>query len=60
LDCHRIRARTSGPRIFADIHVTMDGSLSLNAAHALTEQIQQVIRQINPEIDVTVHAEPPK
>jgi divalent metal cation (Fe/Co/Zn/Cd) transporter len=40
--------------------VTMDGSLSLNAAHALTEQIQQVIRQINPEIDVTVHAEPPK
>jgi cation diffusion facilitator family transporter len=60
LDCHRIRVRTSGARIFADIHVTMDGSLSLNAAHALTEQIQRVIRQINPEIDVTVHAEPPK
>jgi cation diffusion facilitator family transporter len=58
VNCHQIRVRTSGPRLFADIHVTMEGSLSLSAAHALTEQIEQAIRQINPEIDVTVHEEP--
>jgi cation diffusion facilitator family transporter len=58
VNCHQIRVRTSGPRLFADIHVTMEGSLSLSAAHALSEQIEQAIRQINPEIDVTVHEEP--
>jgi cation diffusion facilitator family transporter len=56
--CHQIRVRTSGPRLFADIHVIMDGSLSLDAVHALTEQIEQAIHRINPEIDITVHAEP--
>lgn len=58
IDCHHIRVRTSGPRVFADIHVTMDGNQSLNTAHALTDRIEQAVRQINPEIDVTVHAEP--
>ena len=58
VNCHQIRVRTSGPRLFADIHVMMDGGLSLNAAHALTEQIEQAIHTINPEIDVTVHEEP--
>jgi len=57
-DCHKMRIRTSGPRVFADIHVRMDGNLPLSAAHALTEQIQQAARQINPDLDVTVHAEP--
>jgi ferrous-iron efflux pump FieF len=57
-DCHQIRVRTSRPRLFADIHVLMDGNLSLNAAHVLTDQIEQAIHQIDPNLDVTVHAEP--
>jgi cation diffusion facilitator family transporter len=58
VNCHQVRVRASGPSLFADIHVVMDGNLSLTAAHALTDSIEQAVQQIRPGIDVTVHAEP--
>ena len=57
-DCHNIRVRYSGPVLFLDLHVLMDGSQTLFQAHALTETIEGVIQQIVPHADVTVHPEP--
>ena len=57
-DCHQVRIRTSGPRIFVDMHVRTEGSQTLAQAHALTEDIQQTVRAIAPTADVLVHAEP--
>ena len=57
-DCHHVRVRYSGPRPFVDIHVLVDGSQTLSAAHDLTEEIERAIEQILPEADVTVHPEP--
>jgi cation diffusion facilitator family transporter len=57
-DCHQVRIRTSGPRIFVDMHVRTEGSQTLAQAHALTEDIQQTVRAIAPMADVLVHAEP--
>ena len=57
-DCHNIRARYSGPRLFIDLHVLVDGRQTLFQAHALTETIEGVIQQIVPDADVTVHPEP--
>jgi cation diffusion facilitator family transporter len=59
-DCHKVRVRPSGAHLFIDAHVVMDGSLSLDEAHALTEKIQSEVHKIAPEIDFTVHAEPLK
>lgn len=59
-DCHNVRIRPSGANLFVDIHVTVDGSQSLAAAHELTEQIEKAIAQIAPGADVTVHPEPAK
>lgn len=58
VDCHKVRIRPSGPRVFLDMHVRADGSQTLAQAHALTEEIQRVVCQIAPTADVTVHAEP--
>ncbi len=58
VDCHRVRIRPSGPRLFVDMHVRADGNRTLTQVHALTEEIQQAIRRIAPTADVTVHAEP--
>jgi cation diffusion facilitator family transporter len=55
---HNIRARYSGPKLFIDLHVLVDGRQSLFEAHALTETIEGVIQRIVPEADVTVHPEP--
>jgi cation diffusion facilitator family transporter len=57
-NCHAIRLRYSGPVLFIDLHVLVDGRQSLFEAHALTETIEGVIQDIAPEADVTVHPEP--
>jgi len=57
-NCHNIRARYSGPMLFIDLHVLVDGNQSLFEAHALTEVIEGVIHEVVPGADVTVHPEP--
>ncbi len=59
-DCHRVRVRPSGPVMFADIHVRMDGSLSVAEAHEKTLEIQKKVREVYPMMDVVVHTEPIK
>lgn len=56
--CHNVRVRPSGPFLFVDIHVYVDGSETLANAHAMTEMIEQRIAEIAPTADVTVHPEP--
>ena len=57
-DCHQVRMRYVGARLFADIHVLIDGDQSLRDAHALTEKVELAIQSAIGESDVTVHAEP--
>lgn len=57
-DCHAIRVRHSGPRYFVDLHITLDGNLTLRTAHDLTEQVERAVKEILPDADVTVHPEP--
>ena len=57
-NCHGLRIRPSGPVLFIDLHVLVDGGQTLAAAHELTETIEGAIRQLAPEADVTVHPEP--
>jgi len=57
-DVHAVRIRSSGAGWFVDMHVTMNGRMSLNRSHALTEQIEGTVKEILPGADVTVHVEP--
>ncbi len=57
-NCHNVRARYSGAQLFVDIHVLVDGRQTLEAAHDLTEQIEEAIQRLAPGADVTVHPEP--
>jgi cation diffusion facilitator family transporter len=57
-DCHNVRLRYSGPQLFVDIHILVDGNQSLRAAHELTEEIERAIQKLVPDADVTVHPEP--
>jgi cation diffusion facilitator family transporter len=58
VDAHAIRIRPSGAHTFIDMHVTMDGNLSLKDAHAATIVIENAIMNIVSPADVTVHMEP--
>ena len=57
-DCHNVRIRHSGPQYFVDLHVLVDGSQTLEEAHALTDRIEREVQLLLPEADVTVHPEP--
>jgi divalent metal cation (Fe/Co/Zn/Cd) transporter len=57
-DSHNVRIRPSGPRLFIDLHVLVDGGLTLAQAHALTEEIEAAILKLAPGADITVHPEP--
>ena len=57
-DCHHVRLRYSGPVLFIDLHVLVDGGQTLAEAHRLTETIEVAIQEIAPQADVTVHPEP--
>jgi len=57
-DCHNVRLRYSGPQLFVDIHVRIDGNKTLKEAHNLTDEIERVIQQLVPNADVTIHPEP--
>jgi cation diffusion facilitator family transporter len=58
VDAHAIRIRSSGAHTFIDMHVTMDGNVTLEDAHAATMVIEEaILKEISPA-DVTVHVEP--
>lgn len=57
-DAHDVRIRAAGGSWFVDMHVTVDGNLSVRESHAITEQIEERVRTILPGSDVTVHVEP--
>jgi cation diffusion facilitator family transporter len=58
VNCHHVRIRASGAQVFVDLHVLMDAALPLTEAHRLTEVIEEAIRELSPQADVTVHPEP--
>lgn len=57
-DVHAVRIRSSGAIWFVDMHVTMDGNLTLSESHRLTEKIEKKVQEILPKSNVTVHVEP--
>jgi len=57
-DCHQVRLRYSGPYLFVDVHILVDGNQTLEHAHHLTEIVESKIQQIAHGADVTVHPEP--
>ena len=57
-NCHHVRVRSSGPQVFIDLHVLVDGHLSLHEAHNLTEAIEKAVEAVCPDADITVHPEP--
>ena len=58
MDYHALRTRQAGRRRFVDFHLLVPGSLTVQQAHTLTEEIEEAVRGVLPELEVTVHIEP--
>ncbi len=57
-DIRSIRLRSSGPRTFADITVSIARTISFQQAHAVMDRIEEAVQAVAGMADVVVHAEP--
>jgi len=57
-DVHDLRTRRAGADLFIELHLELDGRLSLEQAHAITHEVEERIRAAFPAADITVHQEP--
>jgi cation diffusion facilitator family transporter len=56
---HNMRTRKLANYIFIDLHLEVDGSLSVTQGHDISEQVKQALIEKHPKIiDVMVHLEP--
>lgn len=58
MDYHALRTRRAGRRRFVDFHLLVPGRLTVQQAHTLTGRIEESVRGVLPEMEVTVHIEP--
>jgi cation diffusion facilitator family transporter len=56
---HNLRARSSGGRVWVEVHVTVDPGLTIKQAHEVATAVEEAIRdEAGPPTRATVHVEP--
>jgi ferrous-iron efflux pump FieF len=55
---HDLRTRYSGQQIFIEFHLELDGELSLQKAHDITEELELILYNSFPKAEVLIHEEP--
>ncbi|HPQ67696.1 MAG TPA: cation diffusion facilitator family transporter [bacterium] len=54
---HKLRTRKVGMAIFVDIHIEVDGNLSMRAGHAIADRVEHTLIDKLKVDDVTVHVD---
>lgn len=55
---HQVIAEYAGPRLVVDMHINVDGEISLRQAHAIADEVQTQVTAL-PEVDrAYIHVEP--
>ena len=58
---HHLRTRRIGNNIAIEIHIRMDGTMSLKAAHDITKKIESAVKdEFGQETHIGIHMEPKK
>jgi cation diffusion facilitator family transporter len=58
--CEKIRTRGSADHVFLDLHLWLDGAMTLEAAHAASHIVKDRLMARFPQLaDVVIHIEPP-
>ena len=54
---HNLRSRKAGNFRYIDFHLNLDPSLTVGEAHTICDQIEEDIKQVIPQTEVTIHVE---
>ena len=58
LEAHDIRTRQAGPVTFIDFHLVVPGTMSVEQAHTICDEIEARLREAVPDVQITIHVEP--
>ncbi|MGF3522182.1 MAG: cation diffusion facilitator family transporter [Candidatus Bathyarchaeia archaeon] len=58
IDFHDMKTRRHGTQVFAELHLSVDGALSVNEAHSLTDHLEDELKKEMPNTTLTIHVEP--
>jgi cation diffusion facilitator family transporter len=60
VEFHDLKTRRNGNRVFAEMHLTVERSLSVEEAHNLADHLEEELKQELPYVSLTIHVEPGK
>jgi ferrous-iron efflux pump FieF len=55
---HDLRTRMAGPTAFIQIHIEMDGAMSLIRAHEIADEVEAKLRAAYPNAEIIIHQDP--
>lgn len=55
---HDMRTRTSGERDFVQFHVWLDGDMTVKAAHAVMDDLEERLQESFPGTEILIHPDP--
>jgi cation diffusion facilitator family transporter len=60
IDFHKVRTRRHGNKVYGELHLSVDGSLSVKDAHDFTDHLMEELKEELPCMNLTIHIEPKK
>ena len=58
LAVHDLRTRSSGPKIFIQLHMVLDAGLSLSRAHVIADEVEAKLLEAFPGAEILTHQDP--
>jgi len=55
---HDLRTRAAGPTAFVQLHIEMDGDLTLARSHTVSDEVEARILEAFPNAEVIIHQDP--
>ncbi len=55
---HDLRTRVAGPTAFIQIHIEMNGGMSLLRAHEVSDDVEMRLRAVYPNAEIIIHQDP--
>ena len=56
--CHNLRTRKMGDAIFVDVHIELDGDMSVRQSHDIAKKIRENVSEHLPVFDMMIHIDP--
>jgi len=58
IDYHDLRTRKSGDIVYAELHLNVNGRMSVQEAHDFTDHLEEDLANEVPNVEITIHVEP--